>query len=79
MPGWSEETLSSRQRKWFASVREGLERDTGRTLDAWRRSPGPLPRRSLARAKLPLQSSSDVNAEVMALLRQAWKRSGFAR
>ena len=28
-------TLTERQRKWFASVREGLERDTGRTLDAW--------------------------------------------
>jgi hypothetical protein len=35
MPGWGEDTLTPRQRKWFASVREGLERDTGRTLDAW--------------------------------------------
>jgi hypothetical protein len=35
MPGWDEDTLTPRQRKWFASVREGLERDTGRTLEAW--------------------------------------------
>jgi len=27
--------LSPRQQKWFASVRAGLERDTGRTLEAW--------------------------------------------
>jgi hypothetical protein len=28
-------TLTHRQRKWFASVREGLERDTGRTIGEW--------------------------------------------
>lgn len=27
--------LTDRQRKWFASVREGLERDTGKTLEQW--------------------------------------------
>ena len=27
--------LTERQRKWFASVRDGLERDTGRTLAEW--------------------------------------------
>ncbi|HEY5071402.1 MAG TPA: DUF4287 domain-containing protein [Caulobacteraceae bacterium] len=27
--------LSERQRKWFASVRAGLERDTGKTLGQW--------------------------------------------
>jgi hypothetical protein len=27
--------LTERQKKWFASVREGLVRDTGRTLDEW--------------------------------------------
>lgn len=27
--------LSPRQEKWFASVRASLERDTGKTLDAW--------------------------------------------
>ena len=27
--------LTERQAKWFQSVREGLERDTGRTLDQW--------------------------------------------
>lgn len=29
------ESLTERQRKWFASVREGLERETGRSLDDW--------------------------------------------
>jgi hypothetical protein len=28
-------TLTPRQKKWFASVREGLERDTGKTLAEW--------------------------------------------
>jgi hypothetical protein len=28
-------TLTERQQKWFASVRAGLERDTGRTLEEW--------------------------------------------
>jgi hypothetical protein len=28
-------TLTERQSKWFASVREGLERDTGRSLADW--------------------------------------------
>ncbi len=28
-------TLTERQEKWFASVREGLERDTGKTLEQW--------------------------------------------
>jgi hypothetical protein len=27
--------LTERQRRWFASVRASLERDTGRTLEAW--------------------------------------------
>jgi Domain of unknown function (DUF5655)/Domain of unknown function (DUF4287) len=27
--------LTERQRKWFHSVRQGLERDTGRTLSQW--------------------------------------------
>lgn len=27
--------LTERQRKWFASVREGLARDTGRSLEDW--------------------------------------------
>lgn len=30
-----ESTLTERQRKWFASVREGIERDTGRTIEQW--------------------------------------------
>jgi hypothetical protein len=29
--------LTERQRKWFASVREGLQRDTGRSLEEWAR------------------------------------------
>ena len=35
MPHWDPDTLTEAQRKWFASVREGLERETGRTLEAW--------------------------------------------
>jgi hypothetical protein len=35
MPHWDEETLTDRQRAWFASVREGLARDTGKSLEAW--------------------------------------------
>ena len=35
MPQWDPATLTKQQLKWFASVREGLERDTGRTLAAW--------------------------------------------
>jgi len=27
--------LTERQQKWFASVKAGLERDTGKTFDAW--------------------------------------------
>ena len=27
--------LTERQQKWFASVRAGLERDTGKTMDEW--------------------------------------------
>ncbi len=30
-----EPNLTEQQKKWFASVREGLERDTGKTLDQW--------------------------------------------
>ncbi|HYG26669.1 MAG TPA: DUF4287 domain-containing protein, partial [Caulobacteraceae bacterium] len=29
------EHLTERQKQWMASLREGLERDTGRTLDEW--------------------------------------------
>ncbi len=35
MPRWDPDTLTDRQRTWFASVREGLERDTDKTLEAW--------------------------------------------
>lgn len=31
----TEQGLTERQRKWFASVQASLERDTGKTLDAW--------------------------------------------
>ncbi len=27
--------LTERQKKWFASIREGLKRDTGKTLEQW--------------------------------------------
>jgi len=35
MPKWDPDTLTDRQRAWFASVRAGLERDTGKSLEAW--------------------------------------------
>ena len=35
MPQWDEASLTDQQRRWFASVREGLQRDTGRSLDDW--------------------------------------------
>ncbi len=35
MPATKDETLTQQQRAWFASLRAGLERDTGRTLDEW--------------------------------------------
>ena len=31
----SEPGLTERQRKWFASVRDGLQRDTGKSLEEW--------------------------------------------
>jgi hypothetical protein len=31
----AEHALTERQQKWFAAVRDGLERDTGKTLDEW--------------------------------------------
>src|SRR5436305_3388268 len=31
----SDANLTERQQKWFASVRAGLERDTGKSLAAW--------------------------------------------
>lgn len=31
----AEEHLTERQQKWFASIREGLVRDTGKTLEEW--------------------------------------------
>ena len=35
MPTWDESSLTDQQRRWFASVREGLQRDTGRSLEEW--------------------------------------------
>ena len=28
-------TLTERQQKWFASVRAGLQRETGKTIEEW--------------------------------------------
>ncbi len=45
-------SLTDQQQKWFASVREGLERETGRTLAQWaelaRACPEPAHRKRLA-------------------------------
>ena len=35
MASWDESTLTQAQRKWFASIRENLERETGRSLEDW--------------------------------------------
>jgi hypothetical protein len=35
MPNVEPEHLTEQQRKWFASVREGLQRDTGKSLAEW--------------------------------------------
>jgi hypothetical protein len=35
MPKVDPATLTEQQKKWFASVREGLERDTGKSLAKW--------------------------------------------
>jgi hypothetical protein len=35
MPDTENTVLTERQQAWFASLRAGLERDTGRTLDQW--------------------------------------------
>ncbi len=46
------DTLSERQKKWFASVQAGLERDTGKTLDQWvklaKKCPETAPRKRVA-------------------------------
>lgn len=34
-PSKTASSLTERQQKWFASVREGLKRDTGKSLDEW--------------------------------------------
>ena len=35
MPKTTSQNLTEQQRKWFASVREGLQRDTGKSLAEW--------------------------------------------
>lgn len=52
MPKVDSETLTEQQQKWFASVRAGLERDTGKSLAEWvaiaRTCPESKPRARLA-------------------------------
>ena len=52
MPQWDPASLTDQQRRWFAAVRQGLERDTGRTLEDWvgiaRTCPETRPRARLA-------------------------------
>ena len=35
MPKVDSETLTEQQKKWFASVRDSLERETGKSLTEW--------------------------------------------
>jgi hypothetical protein len=48
MPKTTSENLTDQQRKWFVSIREGLQRETGKSLAEWiaiaRTCPEPAPR-----------------------------------
>ena len=35
MPKIEAERLTAQQKKWFASIREGLQRETGKSLAEW--------------------------------------------
>ena len=56
-----EPNLTERQQKWFATVRAGSERDTGKTMAEW-----------VATAR----TCPEVAAEIEALPRAAWERAG---
>jgi hypothetical protein len=79
--------LTERQKKWFASVREGLARDTGRSLDDWvviaRTCPETKPRAQLAWLKenhgLGQNRASYVLSEAFPSERMTWDKPDEAR
>jgi hypothetical protein len=76
------EHLTERQKKWFASVREGLARDTGKSLEAWvaiaQTCPETAPRARLAWLKanhgLGQNRASYVLSEAFPERRMAWDK-----
>jgi hypothetical protein len=74
------EHLTERQKKWFASVREGLARDTGKSLEEWvaiaRTCPETAPRARLVWLKthhgLGQNRASYVLSEAFPEKRMAW-------
>jgi hypothetical protein len=79
--------LTERQKKWFASVREGLARDTGRSLEDWvaiaRTCPETKPRAQLAWLKenhgLGQNRASYVLSEAFPSERMTWDKPDEAR
>uniref|UniRef100_B0T2L6 DUF5655 domain-containing protein n=1 Tax=Caulobacter sp. (strain K31) TaxID=366602 RepID=B0T2L6_CAUSK len=81
------EHLTERQKKWFASVREGLARDTGKSLEDWvavaRTCPETTPRARLAWLKthhgLGQNRASYVLSEAFPERRMAWDKPDHLR
>jgi ABC-type glycerol-3-phosphate transport system substrate-binding protein len=79
MPKVDTETLTEQQKTWFASVRAGLERDTGKSLTEWvavaRTCPAPAdkPRAQLAWFK---QTHGLLQNRASYVLSEAFPRSG---
>jgi hypothetical protein len=79
--------FTERQKKWFASVREGLARDTGRSLEDWvaiaRTCPETKPRAQLAWLKenhgLGQNRASYVLSEAFPSERMTWDKPDEAR
>jgi hypothetical protein len=79
--------LTEHQKKWFASVREGLARDTGRSLEDWvaiaRTCPETKPRAQLAWLKenhgLGQNRASYVLSEAFPSERMTWDKPDEAR
>lgn len=81
------EHLTDRQKKWFASVREGLERETGKSLEDWvaiaKTCPETKPRAQLGWLKqhyaLGQNRASYVLSEAFPSERMTWDKPDEAR
>ena len=84
------EHLTERQKKWFASVREGIERDTGKSLDEWVAIARTCPETRMMprlqwfkrdgwserlKGSVVLGAPGDFDAALRKLLKQAWETS----